>query len=351
MKPPLQARRKGEQGYVLLMLLLATALLIIALGAIVQSVKFDVERDREEEMIHRGVQYERAIKLYYKKFGRYPTKIEDLENTNTIRFLRKRYKDPTNCHQGKCEDFKLLHFGEVKLAFSGGIGGGTIPGASPIGSQGGLGQTSTFGSGSGFGQTSTFGTGSAFGQSSSFGGNSGLGTNPNAASGGNQTSAPQQPGSDTSQTSSTDTTGTQSTGPNPPGTGDNTNNGNSSSPGDTLSTQVFGGGPIIGVASLSKKKGYREFNHKKKYNEWQFIYDPGTDRGGLLTTPYQPLVGFSGAGKTNLNGTPNSGNNPGTGTGFGNSTSFGPTSGPQPPGQQNPSEGPEVPQPNNSPNP
>jgi len=36
--------------------------------------------------------------------------------------------------------------------------------------------------------------------------------------------------------------------------------------------QVFGGGPIVGVASLSKDNTIREFNHKKKYNEWQFVY-------------------------------------------------------------------------------
>jgi len=53
-------------------------------------------------------------------------------------------------------------------------------------------------------------------------------------------------------------------------------------------TQVFGGGAIIGVASVSKDKTIREFNKKDHYNQWQFIYDPTTDRGGLLMTPNQP---------------------------------------------------------------
>jgi hypothetical protein len=52
--------------------------------------------------------------------------------------------------------------------------------------------------------------------------------------------------------------------------------------------QSFGGLPIIGVASTSKDKSIREFNKKSHYNQWQFIYDPSTDRGGLLTTPNQP---------------------------------------------------------------
>src|SRR6202162_135855 len=129
--------RRGQDGYALLTLLLVMALMMIFAGAIVPSITFDIKRDREEEMIHRGVQYSRAIRAYYKKFGRYPTKIEDLENTNNLRYLRKRYKDPMNCKNSKCADFKLLHFGEVQLSLSG-IGGGNIPGANAIGAAGGL---------------------------------------------------------------------------------------------------------------------------------------------------------------------------------------------------------------------
>jgi hypothetical protein len=44
----------------------------------------------------------------------------------------------------------------------------------------------------------------------------------------------------------------------------------------------------VGVASASKAKSIREFNKKDHYNQWQFIYDPTTDRGGLLMTPNQP---------------------------------------------------------------
>ncbi|MGA9815043.1 MAG: hypothetical protein WBQ64_19840, partial [Terriglobales bacterium] len=57
-----------------------------------------------------------------------------------------------------------------------------------------------------------------------------------------------------------------------------------------LSSAVFGGGPIVGVASISKATTIREFNHKNHYNQWQFIYDPTMDRGGLITTPAQPAL-------------------------------------------------------------
>ncbi len=46
-------------------------------------------------------QYARAIGLYYTKFGKYPTKVEDLtKQTNGVRFLRQAYTDPMNNDDG-----------------------------------------------------------------------------------------------------------------------------------------------------------------------------------------------------------------------------------------------------------
>ena len=247
----------GESGYVLLTLLLVVALLIMALGALVPPIAFQIRRDREEELIHRGVQYSRAIRAYFKKFGRYPTKLEDLESANNLRFLRKRYKDPING-----QDFKLLHFGEVKMFGSPIAGAAAIAGANPA-------QASPFGSPKDPGLTSS---------------PSGLGAAPpptNAADPNAQAGANQAPGTDSSQVPGT-----------PPA-----RSGDSNGFGGQPSGPTFGGGPIVGVVSTSKKEGVREFNHKKKYEEWQFIYDPSTDRGGLLSTPSQPpLQGAGGAG-------------------------------------------------------
>ena len=79
-------------------------------------------------MCHRGTEYMRAIQHFYKKFGRYPTRVEELENTNNLRFLRKRYKDPLiHDQQGKEKDFKLLHQQDVNL------GGGSMLGQDTAG--------------------------------------------------------------------------------------------------------------------------------------------------------------------------------------------------------------------------
>jgi len=297
--------RQVEGGYVLLTLLFAVSLLVIAATVVLPTISYQIRRDQEQEMIHRGVQYSRAIRAYYKKFGRYPTRLEDLENTNNLRFLRKRYKDPMN----KNQDFRLLHYGEQGVTLAGGIAGGIIPGASAIGSPAGISGTGANGSafgGSSFGGSSSSFGGSSFGgssfgnsggnssgtfsQSSGFGGgsSSGFGSNSNYQTGAGQSSANSASG--TNATSGTSSTSTDDSQPGSKPTDSSQENGSGEQ-------QVAVGGPIVGVASVIKKTTIREFNHKKKYNEWQFLYDPSTDRGGLITTPYQPMLqGFGGQG-------------------------------------------------------
>src|SRR5579862_1370686 len=282
---------RNERGYIMLTLLLVMALMAIFAAVIVSSVTFDIKRDREEEMIHRGVQYSRAIRAYYKKFSRYPAKIEDLENTSQMRFLRKRYKDPLT---GK--DFKLLHYGEAKMSLNALGGGAGIAGASTLGANGALTAAG------GLGQPSAFGASGTLGATS----NSAFGQNSQTA---NQTAASTPTGSDPNQPGQGSTDGTNATAPAPGGS--SPSSGISSG---ALGSATFGGAPIVGVASLSKDRTIREFDHKKKYDEWQFVYDPTFDRGFLITTPYQPsLQQFGVQGNTNLNGqNGQNGSQPGT---------------------------------------
>lgn len=246
--------RHSERGYILLMLMLFFALLAIAAGALAPSIAFRVRRDREEEMIHRGVQYSRALRRFVKKTGRYPTRLEDLENTNNIRFLRKRYKDPIT---GK--DFKLLHVGEVQLTGAPGIAGASALGGNAAAAAGGA--------------AALLGAAGASGMLGGAGGRA-ASVNPTPPAG----------------NAATDAAG--DSGPNAAPDGDpskpNSSQPGGGSGGSPLSSTVFGGGPIVGVASTSKAKTIREFNHKNHYNDWQFIYDPTMDRGGLITTPAQP---------------------------------------------------------------
>src|SRR5207245_10187228 len=93
---PSRTKRSNERGYILLMLMLFITVLAIAAAAVAPSITFQIQRDREEELIHRGVQYSRAVRRYVKTFGRYPLRVEELEKTQNMCLLRKRYKAPGN---------------------------------------------------------------------------------------------------------------------------------------------------------------------------------------------------------------------------------------------------------------
>jgi type II secretory pathway pseudopilin PulG len=325
MRPDLKFRnykiaklRNPQRGYILITLMLAVALMAIAVLAMLPRIQQQIQRDREEEMCHRGTAYMRAIQHYYKKFGRYPSRIEELENTNNLRFLRKRYKDPLT---GK--DFKILHMQDVTLnngpvlgQVPGGQPGQNIPGTPAM--QGLLNQASQL---SGQRQTASQTQSQSEGDSSS--NNENAGNSPPNSSSGSSPSSSSPSSADSSSTSSNSSSATSNTG---------------SSPGAGFGGQVFGGGPILGVASVSKAKTIREFNKKNHYNDWIFIYDPTSDRGGLLVGPWQPPtvggLGSPGLGQPVQNmGQPQGFGQPAQGFGQGIS---------QPPQQtpQNPSQNP-----------
>ena len=87
--------REKERGFALLLVFMLAASVCIYLYMQMPRVAFEAQRAKEELLVSRGEQYKRAIQLFFRKTGgRYPASIEDLENTNGVRFLRHRYKDP-----------------------------------------------------------------------------------------------------------------------------------------------------------------------------------------------------------------------------------------------------------------
>jgi type II secretory pathway pseudopilin PulG len=286
-------RCRPDRGYILITLILFVALIAIAAVIMVPVIAFQVKRDREEELIHRGVQYSRAMKHFVKKFGRYPTRIEELENTNQVRFLRRRYKDPIT---GK--DFKILHMGDVQMAFGAGIAGAVPAGglnAAAAGAPGAPGALGGLGSPNGAMNNVAMAGGLAAAQ----GINAGNPTQgPGIGAPGAATVATQNGGQDAEENSGEDAAGDASKPGASPATGAVGTPGSPGAAGTGAApgAQTFGGGPMVGVASTSKEKSIRIFNKKEHYNEWQFVYDPSSDRGGLLATPNQPgLQGTPGA--------------------------------------------------------
>lgn len=345
-------RRQSEEGFTLVVVIFLLALFALAMAIAAPEMAKQIQLDREHETMERGHQYVRAIQLYYRKFHSYPPSINALVDTNNIRFLRQKYKDPLT---GK-NDWKLIHFGQAKtptLGFFGqpivgagaagssvvaGIGpsGGNTPGNGLGGT--GLGSSTDNGSGSSFGGSS-FGGGSSLGGGSSFGGGSlgggssfggsalGGGTSLGGGSSlfgsnGPGSSGGMQPGGAQNGTNgATGTSGISGTAGSTTGTADN---GNGTGMGLGGGDQTFGGAGIIGVAPVLKKPSIMILKKKNHYNDWEFVYDPLTD---IRTMGGGGLGGQPAGGTSDQNGGTFGSQGPG-GNGFGGSPGFGGGSGP-----------------------
>jgi type II secretory pathway pseudopilin PulG len=234
-------RNHRQGGYVILAILFALTVLIVGLAVAAPRTVTALRRTKENELIRRGQQYALGIRRFYKKFGRYPSNLDQLENTNNIRFIRRRYLDPLTDK----DDWTPIQFGQARPAV--GFFGQKVT------NTGGLSP-----SGPGLGP-STIGTGLGGPSSSAAGGTgAGPGSSNSAAGTGTTSAAPGSP-----------------SGP----SGSATNHFSS----DQLSGRSFGGGAIVGVSVPSQKESLKEFQQKNHYNEWQFVYDPTMDptlRGG-----------------------------------------------------------------------
>ena len=107
-RPGVQAKRSPEskeRGFALLLVLLMAAAVAFSLYVQLPRVGFESMREKEQLLMDRGNQYKRAIQVYYADNKRYPARLEDLENTNNKRYLRRRYKDPLT---GK-DEWRLIH--------------------------------------------------------------------------------------------------------------------------------------------------------------------------------------------------------------------------------------------------
>lgn len=259
----------------LLSVMLLITIMLIALAAEAPRIAQQIKRSNEEELVNRGTQYAIAIKKFFHKTGNYPTSLEQLEDTNHIRFLRKKFTDPMT---GEA-NWKLIHMGEAEIPFPQnknpglpGSGNPTLQGSSTSGGLGGAGST--------------------------------------------QPSPPPQ-----------------STGFPPPPTNPNGGGGSlgsvktqNISNGLGGGGQQFGGGAIIGVASVSKGTGIKEFNGKSDYADWLFIYDPRLEQA---TAAAAGAVGGSVTAGIAV-ASPRAGGGTGGGNGAGSTPSGTPTPTPVP---------------------
>ncbi len=235
---------RAEGGYILLLLIFFTAVLLVSTLSVGLSVKTEAQRQKEEEMIWRGKQYVRGIKLYVRKNqGHFPTSLDNLTKpgVGNIRYMRQAYKDPMNKVDGA---WRLIYVGPNGQL----IGSLRPPQANlQLPQTGGLGTPAAALAGAGNKQP-----GSPGGQNPS-------GTQPGTNPGAN--------------------------GENPQGTDFGTSDTGSSSnpqPITGTDTPTIIGGNIIGVGSKINQRSIKVYEKAKNYRQFEFYWDPAKDAQAAL---------------------------------------------------------------------
>jgi len=97
----------GEGGYTLVIVVLTVAIMSIMMAVAVQTVEFQMRREREAELIFRGEQYVEAIRLFKIKYGRNPMQLKELWEANP-KVMRQKWKDPMT----DSEEWGLIFLGQ-----------------------------------------------------------------------------------------------------------------------------------------------------------------------------------------------------------------------------------------------
>jgi type II secretory pathway pseudopilin PulG len=113
----LQGQGGDDRGYAMAALLVALAVMAVMMSVALPVWRHDAQREKEEELIFRGQQYVRAIRLFQQKTNTLPTRVDDLVQQH---FLRKRYKDPITK-----DDFEWISAANPN---PGGVQGSSLPG-------------------------------------------------------------------------------------------------------------------------------------------------------------------------------------------------------------------------------
>jgi type II secretory pathway pseudopilin PulG len=192
---------KKARGYTMVALLMGLMIMSVVIATLLPLASAEAQRDREEELIFRGTQYAEGIRLFRRRYGRYPNALKEMLDLRP-RTLRKLWKDPIT----DSNDWGIVSA----------VAGAPLPGQQ----------------------------------------------------GGGATRPPGSPGSPLPTPTPAPTAaptpsagfGSASAGTNP-------------------------AGPVAGVYSTSKKKGYRVYQGREAYNEWRFTEQTLIQQTGAPAVP------------------------------------------------------------------
>lgn len=286
--------RFSERGFVYLWALFAVALAGIVMAGTAQMWQTKSQRQKEAELMFIGEEFRKAIMSYHNTGTKqFPTSLEDLLKDerlpNVKRHIRKIYLDPiTNTAEW-----------------------GLVEEAPPNTSQS---STQRSGSSSSSSNTGSNNSSTAANKNSNSSNQSGSGTaaSNNTLTPNSNTSANANPASATA---------------NNPVTGDNSTATASANNSPSTSTSGMSSGMgkrIVGVYSLSQRKPikkdrfpeqYSKFNEAVTFQDWQFIYKPGDNKGGANSGSASKQAPKSGAGNSPFSPQSSSNSNSNSGAG------------------------------------
>lgn len=281
--------KPAQQGFVYLWALYTVALAGIAMAAAAHVWQAKSLREKEAELMFIGEQFRLAIKSYQSTGTKqFPKTLEDLvedkRTPNVVRHLRRIYVDPmTNTTEWGIVEEAPPNTNQSATGNAAATnnpaaaGNKAATGNQQAGSSGGLGSVGGLGSSS-------------------------LSTNNPASS--NNTLTP----SGTAATSGSTTTATGSTVTITPGTTSTNPASNNAATGKSVGSSLGKNleKRVAGVYSLSEKKPikksqfpeqYKKFSEAQTYQDWQFVYKPGDNKGssgGAAANPAKPNTGAGG---------------------------------------------------------
>jgi type II secretory pathway pseudopilin PulG len=133
----LRGQARYESGYAMAALLVSIAVMAVLMSVAMPVWRHEAQREKEEELVFRGQQYTRAIRLFSMKTGTMPTSVDMLVQGH---YLRKKFKDPiTN------DDFDILGAAGAPGQPGQPAAGQPGRGSAPAGSTGGRGPTAAGG--------------------------------------------------------------------------------------------------------------------------------------------------------------------------------------------------------------
>jgi hypothetical protein len=272
-------KRRDDSGFAMLLVLLMGAIIAMTLYMEIPRVVFEAQRQKEQLLIERGEQYKRAIKLFVspRGAGRWPNKIDELENLNNRRYLRHRFIDPMT----GTDEWRLIHIQNGILVDSVTT---TNPAKQPGGNQAQSDSTAGQDVGEQSGQDQTAR------QQGSPAANPALRRRPSDnvnPSGAQPMGADGQPAQVDAQvdTQADAQAEKSSASAAANGTAPAAHPG-AQTPPPQPGGAVIGGG-IAGLASTLDSDSIMVYADRENYAEWEFIYDPRKDR-----PPHNPLGGL-----------------------------------------------------------